>query len=78
MKKLILLAIVFSGLTTSCFKKDRTCECTDTSSTGKITTRTFTVLKATKSEAKSACQSTTNTNTFSSQTATSKSDCKLK
>jgi hypothetical protein len=78
MKKVILLAIVFSGLTTSCFKKDRTCECTDTSTSGKITVRTFTVVKASKSEAKSACQSTSNTDTFGNQTTTSKSDCKLK
>jgi hypothetical protein len=77
MKKVILLAIVFSGVMTSCFKKDRTCECTVTSG-NKITVRTITLTKSTKSDAKSACESGSVTFTSGTSTSTSKGDCKLK
>ncbi len=78
MKKLILLAIVFSGLTTSCFKKDRTCECTDTSTNGKITVTTATILKSSKTDAKIACSNLSSTITLNNTTSTEKSVCVLK
>lgn len=70
MKKVALFAaVVFAFGLTAC-KKDYTCECTVTDSSGTIaTTTTSTTINATKSDAESACDSSTSLGTITTTCA---------
>ncbi len=78
MKKITLFAFAAVALSLASCKKDRTCECTFTSSTGSnsVTTTSTVIKDVKKSEAKTLCQKTTYTDNLNSYTSTS--DCKLK
>ncbi|MCD6019839.1 MAG: hypothetical protein K0S53_2960 [Bacteroidetes bacterium] len=85
MKKIILLAAVITVASFASCKKDRTCECTYTTSgtTNTVShTSSTTLTKVKKSDAKYFCTKDVNTNTSTSgsmsNTSTSTSDCKLK
>lgn len=87
MKKTTIAIITLCVISFASCKKDRTCECTDTStssssSTTSSTTRTVTYKKIKKRDAKDACLSYNQDNTYASGSSSSsnnyKSDCKLK
>ena len=85
MKKITVLAAVLVAVSFASCKKDRTCECTyTTSGTTNVTSHTSStvITKVKKSDAKYLCtkdsQSYTNTSGSTSSTSTSSSDCKLK
>lgn len=85
MKKTLLIVAVAGLALVSC-KKDRTCECTRTSTYSNGTTsvsstdpvETITLKEVKGGEAKTLCQKMTSTNTYSTTTNTSVNDCKLK
>ncbi len=85
MKKIVLLAVVIIASSFASCKKDRTCECTYTSSgTTNVTSHTSSTVikKVKKSDAKYLCTKDvytyTSTSGNTSNTSTSTSDCKLK
>jgi hypothetical protein len=74
MKKISMIAAVIALTVISC-AKDRTCTCTHSDSAGSpSTTTTVTLVKASKSQGKAACVSTSQSFTTG---VTYKSDCKL-
>lgn len=79
MKKITLLAVAALAISFASCKKDRTCECTY-SSTGSSTVHTASTVikKVKKSEAKTLCQKTTYTQTDANGVYLSTNDCKLK
>lgn len=88
MKKITLFAFAAVALSLASCKKDRTCECTYTSTSSYGTnntishTETTTYKKIKKADAKYMCtkdnSSYTETSTGGAYTSTSMSDCKLK
>lgn len=85
MKKIILMASVLTVASFASCKKDRTCECTYTTSgtTNTVShTSSTTITKAKKADAKYFCTKDVNTSTSTNgnvtSTSTSTSDCKLK
>lgn len=62
MKKVLFIAIIAAASLASC-KKDRTCTCTQTSTQpgSTSTTNVYTIIKATKGDAKKACINSTQT-----------------
>ena len=85
MKKIVLLASVIVATSFASCKKDRTCECTyTTSGTTNVSSHTSSTVikKVKKSDAKYLCtkdtETTTNTNGSSTSSSTSTTDCKLK
>jgi hypothetical protein len=78
MKKITLFAFAIAALSLASCKKDRTCECTYTSTSGSssVTTSSTVIKEVKKSEAKTLCQKTTYTDNLSAYSSTS--DCKLK
>ncbi len=79
MKKILLIAAV-AGLAMASCKKDRTCECTNSSTAPGSTseTQTYTVKKVSKKTAKDVCVKTTSEFEVGGTKYTSTSDCKLK
>jgi len=79
MKKVLLIAAVASLAMVSC-KKDRTCECTSSSTIPGSTSETtkYTVYDVSKGTAKRACVKTTQEFTSGGTTYISTDDCKLK
>lgn len=85
MKKITLMAAVIVAASFASCKKDRTCECTyTTSGTSNVTSHTSStvITKVKKSDAKYLCTKDTQTNSYTSggstNSSTSTSDCKLK
>ncbi len=79
MKKIGLSVVAIVTISLTACKKDRTCECTSTSSNGNISSSTTTIKKIKKSEAKTLCQNFTST--YSSQNSPTQTDvntCTLK
>ncbi len=82
MKKIAILTILCAGVAFTACKKDKTCECTYSQTSGAITvTNPVTVIefKGIKGgEAKSWCQKSSGSNTSGTTTTTWTNDCKLK
>lgn len=80
MKKIKLLsAVAFIAISMASCKKDRTCECTYSStSSSSVHTSSTVINKTKKSEAKTLCQKTTSSYSDSNGTDLTISDCKLK
>jgi hypothetical protein len=76
MKKLTILSIAFIAISLVSCKKDYVCSCTNTSSVAGSTSTTseVTYVGAKKSDAKRACVK----ETFTTGSATTTKDCKLK
>lgn len=86
MKKITLFAFAIVALSMASCKKERVCECTNTTvngtSTAETNTSKVTYTKISKGDAKIACQkqfqATTNTSSGTTTTKTQTWDCKLK
>jgi hypothetical protein len=78
-KSFILTASVLALALMSC-KKDRVCECTDSSNEPGYTstTNSYTLLEVSKGTAKKACITWEDTYTSGGSTYTNKYECKLK
>ncbi|MBI3520835.1 MAG: hypothetical protein HY062_15970 [Bacteroidetes bacterium] len=82
MKKITLLAAVVVAISFASCRKDRTCECTDTS--GGVTYVTTTKVKSTKKDATSWCdaangsKSTTTANGVTLPNGSTTQTCKIK
>lgn len=80
MKKTLIVAPMLLLALVSC-KKDRVCECTNTSASGSssvVSTTTTSYTKIKKSDAVFSCQKITSTSSGNGNTSTYTSDCKLK
>ncbi len=82
MKKITILAVALVAMSFASCKKERTCDCTVTSTTGSVTstsTNSTKIEKISKGDGVAVCQKTTWTNTPGSGNATTNTwDCKLK
>jgi hypothetical protein len=86
MKKIAILSIVFAGLAFAACKKDKACECTETTtyatSAGTTTVtdpvRNIEIKEIKGGEAKSWCQKSTEVTVSGPNTTTRVDDCKLK
>lgn len=82
MKKITILAVALVAISFASCKKERTCDCTITSTSGSTTSTTSQTVKFEKvsgGDAKQMCQKRTKVQTPSSGTAsTDVYDCKLK
>jgi hypothetical protein len=81
MKKITLLAVAFLAISVVSCRKDRTCECTD--STGGVTIVSTTKVKSTKKDGKTWCEAqngskTTSTVNGVAVASSSFGTCKLK
>lgn len=82
MKKIAILTILCAGVAFTACKKDKTCECTTTYTSGAVSVTnpaTTIEIKGIKGgEAKSWCQKSTQVSTSGTNTTTWVNDCKLK
>ncbi len=79
MKKLTILAVAALAISFASCKKDRVCTCTDTPTSGTVTTAVTTYYKAKKSDARERCMGYQTVTTAGSATSTGdKIDCTLK
>jgi hypothetical protein len=82
MKKIAILTILAAGVAFTACKKDKTCECTMTSTSGSTTTTSpvdvIEIKDIKGGEAKSWCQKSSGTSTSGTVTSSWTNDCKLK
>ena len=82
MKKIAILTILGAGVAFTACKKDKTCECTQTTTSGAVSVTDPAVTHEIKGikggEAKSMCQKSTVVSTSGTNTTTWVDDCKLK
>lgn len=80
MKKITLLAIAFVAITFASCKKDRVCTCTETPTSGVVTTYQTTFFDAKKKDARLLCTSYASQTNITAPVANtgSKTTCELK
>ena len=82
MKKIAILTILCAGVAFTACKKDKTCECTQSYTSGSVTVtdpvEVIEIKDIKGGEAKSWCQTSSGSSTSGTNTTTWTNDCKLK